>query len=596
MKKFIKNTIFFISFPLFAVSEPKFLGKNLISYDGFQDEKILQYFEIRKSEGVSVFLDKDIKLSKTGSICIFLEKDNSYSNVLSPFIPIEENKKYFFSVLFKQKWESKGYSYIGISSYPTIEWYDKDKKCISSTINRSSLSGFPYGECDWNLRDAILTSPENSKFARINITISNNSEKQTGKFIPSKLWIDNLQLKEYIPVEDVRPIKDEMLFFPAIDEGFSGKGSIWCKVIDDKDAYKKKAIYIPKVEKKGIVFHSPYFPSLPEGLYRFEIRAKVNDIKENINLGFVDIESEKSGAKLFIEFNTDLFKKEGQYFSFKEDFIIREPGWWCIRVYTAGKNDWYIDDIKITPLLKFSDNDIVEIYPGIEGFVKEDIYPRKEKPLKVLTFKGLLYEDWCGDDILKLIDENVGIKKIYFLSTMNTPKFDELPSSIEEIFDNNLIILNNINISAIPLMYKNYIKEYVKRGGNLIISSGHLGYKKDIWENSFLRDILPFEITDKIEFFRDGINLEKNEEFSFLKNIDRNLVVYYVQNIKNLKEDTKILINAKDYPFLVYRKYYQGNIFCFLGLNLGEKTNDGIPFWEWDGWKSLLKDLILSLK
>lgn len=589
MRQTLEKIVLLFFFSQFVVaSEIKFLGPNLIPCPAGEKEK-LSSLEINKSEGASVFPDKSVKLSKNSSFCILLEKNNSSAYIFSPFFSVEEGKKYFFSLFYRQKWEGEGRDkYVGISSFPSIEWYDKNNKLLTNV----SPGRFVYGETDWDLRDAILTSPENSRFARIKVVIFNNSEKQTGKFIPSKLWIDNLQFREYIIPAETEYGKDQLVFFPAIDEGFSGKGSKWCKVIDDKEAIKKKAIYIPKTEEKGIVFHSPYFPSLAAGLYRLEARVKVNEMKENVNLGHVDISTENSGTRLFMEFNKSAVKKVKQYISFQDDFIIREPGWWCIRVYTTGKDQWYIDDIRIVPLVYFSENDILSLYPGIEGFVEENISPRKSYPLKILAFTGLFYEDWLED---VFTEESVEIKKIYFERNMHTPGFNRLPVEVNEIFDNNFIILSNVNISALPVRQKNYIREYVRRGGNLIIFAGHQSYRKGSWEKSLLADILPFGVED-IAFFREGIFMQKVKNLPALEKriLWKDVVVYYIQKVKELK-DSGVLIKAGDYPFLVARDYFQGRVFFFLGLNLGEKTAERIPFWEWQEWKNLLRELLLTL-
>ncbi|MCM8801814.1 MAG: hypothetical protein NC827_00670 [Candidatus Omnitrophica bacterium] len=596
----MKKILFFLFYFFYILnSETNFLGENLIEYEKFKGEKLLHYWEIKKSEGVSILWDNNIKLSKDGSICILIEKNNSYATLYSPFFSVDENKKYFFSTSYKQSWESKGYDrYIGIDSYVAIEWYDNNKNLIS----RGNISRFLYSETDWDIRDAILTSPLNSKFFRVKIQISNNSEKVLGKFIISKLWIDNMQLREYIPpssefdkddfITDIERFQSSFpitLFFPAIDEGFKGKGSKWCKVFDDRDAMKGKTIYIPEVGEKGLVFHSPYFPSLPSGLYRFKIRAKINVKKENVNMGFVDIASQFSGTRLLINFNTSNFDKEKKYITFSDDFIIRDPGWWCIRVYTEGKIEWYIDNIIIIPLLNFSDKDLIEIYPNIEGFVDENLYPRKEKPLKILAFTGLLYKDY--DDVLKELGE---VKRIYFQVLMNTPTFDKFPDDVKDFFDNNIIFLNDVSIKAIPLRYKNYIKEYLKRGGNLIITIGHQSYEKSGWKNSFLEEILPFEIEGNIEFFKEGLFLKKNLEASFLENIkfNENISVYYIYKIKKVKPNCKVYIKAGDFPFLIIGEYFKGKVICFLGANLGEKVKNEIPFWE---CKYLITDLIKFL-
>ncbi|MCM8768182.1 MAG: hypothetical protein NC911_00630 [Candidatus Omnitrophica bacterium] len=599
-----KILLFIPLLPVLLNSEITFFRDSLIPYQKFKEDNLFQYWEAVKTEGSKIFIDNNIKLTKDGSICILIEKNNSYANLYSPLVSVDENKKYFFSIFYKQIWESKGHDkFVGISSGVVIEWCDRNKKLIST----DHISRFTYSQIDWDIRDAILTSPVNSAFARVKISISNNSEKQVGKFLTSRLWIDNIQFREYTPPPSPEFAKDEFLtdidrfptsfrltlFFPALDPGFRGKGSKWCKIIDDTDAIKGKAVHIPQTGERGLVFHSPYFPSLPAGLYRFKIRAKVNIKQQNLNIGILDITSQFSGTRLLINFNTSNFDKEKKYTTFTEDFIIRETGWWCIRVYTEGNIEWYIDNIIIIPISNFTDEDLVEIFPGIDGFIDEDLSPRREKPLKILVFSGLFYEDY--DDVLKDLGE---VERIYLHVTMNTPVFDNLPEDVRAFFDNNLIFLSNINIKAIPLRYKNYIRAFVKRGGNLIIALGHLSYENTGWKSSLLEEVLPFEIEDgKFDFSKEGLFLKKDIEASFLKDVNFNesTSVYYLYKVGKLKPNCNVYVSAGGFPFLTIAVYFKGKVACFLGANTGEKTREQIPFWQADEWKVLLRNLILFL-
>ena len=91
---------------------------------------------------------------------------------------------------------------------------------------------------------------------------------------------------------------------------------------------------------------------------------------------------------------------------------MRDTGWWAIIIRTYGKKGWFIDTIKIFPLIEFDDNTLIEIYQGIEGEVPERIKPRKEKPYRFMIFTGLFYDKIFNDEFLKSLGENVKIKKI----------------------------------------------------------------------------------------------------------------------------------------------------------------------------------------
>jgi len=589
-----------------SAGEIKFLGKNLVRYGDF--EKIKGNIENLKGwrasfrGEVEIKTDDEVKLKGKRSLKIFTKTSNSYVNLYSNFISVNGNKIYLFSIGFKQKGFSSGKDkYEGVSSSSRVDWFDKNKKFISS----SYISRFPYGATNWDLRDGFVKSPENSVYARVCISVSNNSKKIIGKDIPSTLWVDCIQLREYFPPETPEWIKIEApaeiegfpyqkplkKFVLGIETDFRGKGSKWCKVVYDRDTESKTSIYAIPDSGKGIVLHSPYFSALPSGLYRVQIRVKAEDISGKEPFGFVNISSQFSKERLKIEFVSSVFPEKNKYFWFEKDFILRDTGWWAIVIRTYGKKGWFIDTIKIFPLIEFDDNTLIEIYPGIEGEVPERIKPRKEKPYRFMIFAGLFYDRIFPDEFLKSLGENVKIKKIQVFRGRSM-SFSGLPETPEEFFNYNVIFLANINVRSLPLLYKNYLKEYVKRGGKLIISGGQQGYERGGWKRSFIEDILPVNIEDS--FGKGIVKFEKGENISperFPMSLSQNMVVCYLHKVKE-KKKSEIIFKCGKYPFIVSGNYGKGSVICILGMPFGISEKGKLLFFESKDWRKILKILI----
>jgi len=46
-------------------------------------------------------------------------------------------------------------------------------------------------------------------------------------------------------------------------------------------------------------------------------------------------------------------------------------------------------------------------------------------------------------------------------------------------------------------------------------------------------------------------------------------------------------------PFLVVGQYEKGYVVCFCGTPIGEPASGELPFWNWDGWATVLYNAFL---
>lgn len=605
----MKIKLFFLFIFCFTVFPEgiNFLGNNIVKNPGFEKGNLFFWNFSHSKKGTEVIIDSSVKLKGNNSLLLKLTESPSNVSVSSDFIPVENKTYYLFSISFRQKWAGAGRDkYVGISSFATVEWFNKEKKFIDRA---KSISRFPYGPSGWDIRDALLLSPPGSSYAKIKINISNSSLKTMRKIIPAYLWVDCVQLRKYtpLPLPDWAKVKIPAAldgftskyfikqFFPATDEGFRGKGSKWFKIVEDNQSNNGKVIFVPAGAGKGMVTHSPYFSSIPSGLYRLQIKARISENSGKNEIGYLDITTQFSGIRLLLNFYPYMFGQKNRYCTFQRDFIIRDNGWWAIRIYTTGKENWYIDGIKITLLKELSDTQMLDIYPGIAGEIPPDLKIRENASLKILLFAGIGYNRCFSEKIFKFIDKNAIIKKVW-AKKGRSMQFENLPENVGEFFDNNCIILFNVSISGLSLRIKNYIKEYVKRGGKVIIFGGQSAYERDGWKKSLLENILPFEILDKtqgsISYSKNGYLLKKSDWFKWNIPFSENPVVFFIHRIKKIKETGEVLIFADNFPFLIKGNYGKGKVYCFLGTPFGKGKNNIVPYWNWDKWEQLISLII----
>ncbi|MDP6359500.1 MAG: hypothetical protein QF473_30545, partial [Planctomycetota bacterium] len=380
-----------------TLAEIPWLGANLIPNPSFEavGDDVSQpkhwQAEFPAGKGVEVRTGSDVRLVGKKSLKIFLPQSGSHVSLMSDFIPVKGGQGYLVSVGFRQEgFNRKGRpEFEGVNSNPSLMWFDDKKRSIGVS---GAMSRFPYGPSRWNLRDGFALAPVNASFARFSARMWNNSERKVGETIPSTLWIDAIQLREYKRPETPAWAKGEtaMVVDGDVDrspvrsfflsESFGGKGGKWSKIAVDKSAERGSALVAPANVGRGMMAHSAYYPAMPPGLYRLRVRAKVTDNAAAKSAGFLDMTSQLAGTRTAHHFIPKQFKAPGRYQEFEKDFILRDDGWWCIRFHTLGNQSWSVDSVKVFPLHEMTDKELFSVYPGSAGDVDASLKPRRYGP------------------------------------------------------------------------------------------------------------------------------------------------------------------------------------------------------------------------
>jgi uncharacterized membrane protein len=566
-------------------------------------------WQVNTSGKASVSMDRQQYLSGKSSLCLSCEDSPSSASISSQLIPVTAGKMYLISTVFRQQGfnlrkDGKN-EYAGVNSYTSIEWLDGKKRLL----NRRAM-GFPYGSSPWDMRDVLETAPAKAEFVRISVAINNNSLKQKGKNIPSTLWLDGFQFRQCnkLPTPEWAKGKTELVvdgvenqspllsFFVASEDSFHSRGGKWSKIKTDLQAERGGALVAPAGVGKGMMAHSPYFSALPPGLYRLRARLKTTDNTPGKQLGWIDINSQLCSSRLSFPVMSGDFKKNGEYQDFKKDFILRGIGYWCLRMYTQGGASWSIDSIKIFPLQEFEDNKLVSIFPASVSEVDKKLQPRKKTPYRIMIVAGVGYERFRLNQAFHLLDGREDIKPVW-VEKNRAVKFKGFPEKAEELFDYSLVVLCNANIKGLNLLKKNMLKEYVQRGGILLMLGGHQSYERGSLKGSMLEDIVPVKVSSDfsgLKKFPHGEILVKGKlpwpveaDFSVKPR------VYFLHQVTPLPDAEVFVKTQNGSPFMVGGKYGKGRVICVLGMPYGSPEKGQIPFWQWKGWTYLLRNSIL---
>ncbi len=110
------------------------------------------------------------------------------------------------------------------------------------------------------------------------------------------------------------------------------------------------------------------------------------------------------------------------------------------------------------------------------------------------------------------------------------------------------------------------LRDYVAAGGGLFIFGGHVAYGAGGWDGSVLEDLLPdVDLTSKPQ-------------------------CYYYHDVQPKPDALVVLTVDGGKPFLVARKYEKGYVVCFTGTPVGDPRPEDNPFWDWNGWATVLRN------
>lgn len=595
--------------------EIPWLGTNLLANADFEDIdgdiSVLKRWhgQFPTNRGVALRTDSKVRLSGKNSLKIFLPQSDSRASVSSDFVPIDAGQSYLVTMGFCQKgFNRKGaVLYEGVNSHPFLQWYDKKKGMIGKS---DAMSGFPYGPSRWDMRDGIAIAPTNASYARFGVNMGNNSEKHVGETIPSTLWIDAVQLREYHRPEtpdwakgktelivdgglDTSPVRS---FFLAGKDGFGGQGGKWSKVVVDKDAERGSALCAPANSGAGMMAHSSYFSAMPPGLYRLRARVKVTDNTAAKRAGCIETTSQLAGLRLMINFHPRMFSKADQYQDFEKDFILRDNGWWCVRANTDGNQSWSIDSVKVFPLYELEDRQLFSIYPGSAGDIDASLVPRRRRPYKALFIAGFGYDFYRPVKAIRLLSNDITIQPAWVYRDFSSAHIRGFPETPEELFDYSIVYLGNVPVKSLTLQQKNFLYEYVRRGGGLVVLGGHQAYERGGGRGSLLEETMPVEMvkatSEGMLYFPGGVPLTVDPDIPWLAEIsvEEKLLVYFLHNV-GVKKGSMVLARAGGTPFLVGGEYEKGRVICVLGLPLGDPGKGATGFWKWNDWTYLLRDV-----
>ncbi|MBI4023848.1 MAG: hypothetical protein HY360_02640 [Verrucomicrobia bacterium] len=557
--------------------------------------------QITPDSGATGETDPAVFLKGNRSLKIDVPKSGAQVTASSSPIPIEGGTTYLFSIALR-----------GVPTYPWIQWLDENQKSVGNCNFHCPSAP------SWDLRDAFKQAPANARFAQIGFTVGNDGQKPNGKNEPVTLWIDAVQFRKYLPPPTPDWAKGETVrvvaggktdtrvasYFVGIDDTFQERrGGSWSQIVNDPEAERGTALQARTEAKQGYMALTGHFPALPAGLYRARARVKIPPVKEIGAVGELVIGSQHTYIRQELPFVPSP-EREDKYTHFETDFIIWDSGYWSLGLITYGKVAFSVDSLKVFCLAELQDRQLLTVYPGSEGALPADLKPARfdavgndpRHPLKGLVVAGLGYDRFKIAEVFHVLRLNTETKVVWVKTDSGATTFSGFPEDPRDFFQYSIIYLCNVNMRALALKDKNAIREYVKRGGALVVMGGQQSYERGGWRGSLIEETLPVEAAPQL---RGGLTcapkgqaLKINRKIPWLEAISTasSPLVYYLHAVA-VKPSGQVLVEAGDKPFLVTGAYGEGRVVCILGIPWGDTGPQATPFWEWNDWVDLLREV-----
>ena len=255
-----------------------------------------------------------------------------------------------------------------------------------------------------------------------------------------------------------------------------------------------------------------------------------------------------------------------------------------------GSSRLYLDHIAF---------ETIELYTDTKLSENDNAKPPAGRPggapgLDVFLAKGWTWDTYRLDDAFP---EKGGAARVggVWARGASPVKF---PQKHDGLWDYDVVVLANVGAQGLNYEGRRALKDFVEAGGGLVILGGVYTLGNGSFANTFLADMMPVRLHDK-----DVIRPDSPLALAPVSNtrlIDRTTArrmredrpsLYWLHELMPAPGAT-VHVTAGRYPVLVTRAEGKGRVAVFAGTVLGEKRGDETPFWEWDGWRGVLKSTV----
>lgn len=214
--------------------------------------------------------------------------------------------------------------------------------------------------------------------------------------------------------------------------------------------------------------------------------------------------------------------------------------------------------------------------------------PLPEKPA-LLFLEGRYAERFQLDKVAQLLGATLRTVDLTGREAPPTPA--DLPTTAEELFQYNLVIIGNLSYATLGPDFTALLKYYVEHGGGLLVLGGDSAFGNGGYAGTPLEALLPVKCAagpDLKKAGEDAVLRVTGKDGEVLYDVGGgNVVAAYLHAVVELGAGDELSVQAGGAPFMMGWARGQGAVGVVLGAPLGQ-AKPKVAFWESEAWVGLL--------
>ena len=171
------------------------------------------------------------------------------------------------------------------------------------------------------------------------------------------------------------------------------------------------------------------------------------------------------------------------------------------------------------------------------------------------------------------------------------------PEDYARMMGYSIVVLANVDPRAIGAEGLEMLREFVSHGGGLLVLGGPFAFAREGFAGTCLEQMLPVvcERGPALTPLADGV-LRPTGGSVLVAGLDLGSkpTCFWSHDLP-LKPGANIAMSAGERPLLVLGRYGKGRVAVFLGAPLGTGAHGQTPFWNWQGWPTLLSRVMCDV-
>jgi len=219
---------------------------------------------------------------------------------------------------------------------------------------------------------------------------------------------------------------------------------------------------------------------------------------------------------------------------------------------------------------------------------------------KTLVVFGLYTEYLNIDDVLEGWT-HAGSAPEFTWANCPPNAIETFPGTYDELFSFNTVVLSDVNYRAIGEIGFEMLCDFVEQGGSLLVAGGPYAFGNGEFQDTRFLEVLPVTLSGPFDLKWAGEGKSwplraADAAHPVLSGVSfaQDPRVFW-HHFVTPRPGAEVVLNAGDRPTLILGRYGKGKVAVLTLSPTGEAAGSETPWWDWDGWSALMKNIFTWL-